>query len=211
MQRPSLLSCAIIAGVVLAQLASGHADPLPIPRSTPATCPPPAPPSSFWGYVTLDGAAALAGQQLAARIDGIEVASTTTQAVGSTSFYQVDVPARAYDTVTGQVCRPGGAAGETITFVLAGSLPASETGAWAGGTLVHRDLMFWSCSLYDFDCDCHIAINDLSAIVNHWNCYRSDACYDPTYDLDRDNDVDVIDVMAEAGHWSCDCGEACYR
>jgi hypothetical protein len=116
-------------------VATSPADP-----AAPLICPPPAAPSSFWGYVTLNGAPAPVGLKLAAWVNGVEVASTTTQTSGSKTYYLIDVLERAYDTVTGQVCRQGGAAGETVHFVLRNLITAHETGTWSGGTQVHRDL-----------------------------------------------------------------------
>lgn len=126
-----LLAGFLLTGVVTLSLG----EPL-----APLTCPPPAAPSSFWGYITLNGAPAPVGVKLAAWVNGVEVASTTTQASGSSTYYLIDVPERAYDSVTGQVCRQGGAAGETVSFVLCTYVTANETGTWAGGTQVQRDL-----------------------------------------------------------------------
>jgi hypothetical protein len=210
MWPPSIFSYSIVAVAVLAQMVSGRVDALPNLPSAPSTCPPPTPPSSFWGYVTLDGAAAPVGQPLAAWIEGSQVASTTTQSAGGLTYYQMDVPARAYDDVTGLLCRPGGAPGEMVMFVLANSLPANETGVWAGGTLVQRNLTLSSCSPYDFDCNCHIEVDDIGAVAGRWSCLLGDACYDSDFDFDDDDDVDVVDIMRVAARWGCTCGDACY-
>jgi hypothetical protein len=106
----------------------------------PQACPPPGSPSSFWGYVTLNGAAAPAGLKLAAWVGGAEAAVTTTQDAGGDTYYLLDAPERAYDSETGQVCRAGGAAGETVTFVLCDALTAGQTGTWHGGTMTRLDL-----------------------------------------------------------------------
>lgn len=197
---------ALFTGALVWSTGSGLAQ-----MEGPLTCPPPAPPSSFWGYVTQDGMAVPAGLRLAAWIEGTEVAWTTTQTTGSATYYQVDVLARAYDDVTGLLCRLGGAPGETIAFMLAGSLTANETGVWVGGTLVRRDLTMSSCSPYDLDCNCRIEVDDLAAIAGLWNCAVGDACYDSDYDLDGDRDIDVVDIMRVASRWGCICGDACYR
>jgi hypothetical protein len=68
------------------------------------------------------------------------VATTTTQASGNSTYYLIDVPERAYDTASGQVCRQGGAAGEEVHFVLSNQITAHETGIWSAGSLVQRDL-----------------------------------------------------------------------
>jgi len=106
----------------------------------PLICPAPGSPSSFWGYVTLNAAPAPAGLKLAAWVNGVEVASTTTQAAGGPTYFLIDVSERAYDSVTGQLCRQGGAMGETVSFKLCTVVPANETGTWHGGSLVQRNL-----------------------------------------------------------------------
>jgi len=78
--------------------------------------------------------------RLAAWINGVEVASTTTQASGTAVYYLLDIPPRAYDPITRQVCRQGGASGETIYFVLCDAFTANETAIWNGGSLVQRNL-----------------------------------------------------------------------
>ena len=128
-------------GFLLAGMASAfREEPL-----APLTCPPPGAPSSFWGYITLNGAPAPVGLKLAAWVNGVEVATTTTQASSGATHYLIDVPERAYDTVTGHVCRQGGAAGETVHFVLCNRVTANETGTWNGGTQVQRDLTGKAC------------------------------------------------------------------
>lgn len=70
-----------------------------------SACPPPGQPSSFWGYLTVGGEPAPAGVRLAARINGVEVASTITQEYEGVTYYLIDVPERAIDDSTGEVCR----------------------------------------------------------------------------------------------------------
>jgi|GEM_PF-1742284 len=143
----------LVGGIIsLGLLLSGVAVAMSRDTLAPQTCPPPAAPSSFWGYVTLNGAPAPAGLKVAAWIGGVEVASTATLDMGGATYYLLDVPLRAVDPTTGQVCRQGGATGETVTFVLCDLLAANQTGAWYGGTQVQRDLTAsGSCTAAQYD------------------------------------------------------------
>jgi len=129
-----------IMGFMLACLAIPGAVALAWQPAAAATCPPPEPPSSFWGAITVDGGAAPAGMSLTAWIDGTRVGIATTESSGGATYYLVDVPERASDSGTGAVCRQGGAAGETVYLALCGVLRADQQAAWNGGSLARLDL-----------------------------------------------------------------------
>lgn len=79
---------------------------------------------------------------LTAWVDGVRIAATTTRDDKGDTYYVLDVPARADDDTTGQICREGGAADKRIYFALCDVLQAPQTGAWQGGASVQLDLAF---------------------------------------------------------------------
>jgi len=59
----------------------------------------PPPPSSFWGTVTLDGAAVPAGTVISARINGIQYISSPVTISGGLAYYAFGVPGDDPDTL----------------------------------------------------------------------------------------------------------------
>lgn len=108
---------------------------------SPALAVPPLP-SSFYGTVKMDGVNVPDGTTVTAWINGVQYASTTTTTIGSDSVYAMDVPGDDPATVPIE----GGTAGATIVFHI-GALTAAETGTWAEGTNVQRNIS-WTTPEY---------------------------------------------------------------
>lgn len=90
---------------------------------------PPAPPSSLYGYVVLNGQVLAEGTAVEAIIDSTTVASTETVLYQGRSFYAMDVPADDPDTAEIE----GGRQGDLVRLKVAG-LSATRMVRWQGGT-----------------------------------------------------------------------------
>lgn len=92
-------------------------------------------PSSFYGYLTVNGANVPDGTLVRALIDDQVYAEGRTQTFEGRSVYSLNVLGDDSDTPT----KDGGVEGETIHFEIGGLL-AAETALWHGGTNASRDL-----------------------------------------------------------------------
>jgi hypothetical protein len=93
-------------------------------------------PSSFYGTVKVNGANVADGTVVSARINGIQYASTNTFTYSGTSVYSLDIPG---DDLSTSGVIEGGVENDTIVFFI-GSLQASPTGTWHGGTNISLNL-----------------------------------------------------------------------
>jgi hypothetical protein len=91
-------------------------------------------PSSFYGTILLNGAPIPDGSLVQALVDGQVVAYTHSLTYQGASVYALNVPSSDPATST-----PGGEAGDTIQFKIAGIL-AAQTGTWQSGTNVELNL-----------------------------------------------------------------------
>jgi|GEM_PF-3565791 len=137
--RRRLLGFLVAAMILMGAEGPGSARVQSTVFAEPSACPPPGSPSSFWGYVTLNGTSAPLGLKVEAWINGIQVATTTTGASSRGTYYLLDVPDRATDPATGRVCRQGGATGEPVSFALCDAIVSDQQGAWNVGSLVRLD------------------------------------------------------------------------
>jgi hypothetical protein len=101
-------------------------------------------PSSFWGTVKFDGANVAAGTVVSAKINGIQFASTIIN-LGDI-YYSLDIPGDDPDT-PGTI--EGGVQGDTIVFYI-GTIKATQTGTWKGGSIVSLDLTGYSLEPLQF-------------------------------------------------------------
>ncbi|MBI5944541.1 MAG: hypothetical protein HY864_09245, partial [Chloroflexi bacterium] len=93
-------------------------------------------PSSFWGTVTLDGAAVPAGTMVSARINGVQYASVAVTINSGAAYYSLKVPGD--DPETPGIIE-GGVSGNTVAFYI-GSYRADQTATWQSGPNVRVDL-----------------------------------------------------------------------
>jgi len=112
---------------------AGTASPLPSGSSVESDAPPL--PSSFYGTVTLDGAAVPAGTPIAAWVGGLKVAETLTTLAGSNSVFVLDVPGDRPATPEVE----GGREGQPILFRV-GGYAAAQIALWRSGTVTPLNL-----------------------------------------------------------------------
>ena len=119
--RALLLALALITAIIA---PIGSAGPPPLP-------------SSFYGYVTLDGSPAPEGMLVAAGHGGTIYVQTQVIALDGTedTYYSLNVPGDESDTPGIE----GGSPGEEISFWIGGEL-ADQTGTWMSGSNVALDL-----------------------------------------------------------------------
>lgn len=93
-------------------------------------------PSSFHGTVKVNGANVPAGTIITAWVNGVQYAQVTSLMYGGDSVYALDVPG---DDASSTGVIEGGVQGDTVTFKIDG-IEADQTGSWATGTNVTRNL-----------------------------------------------------------------------
>lgn len=93
-------------------------------------------PSSFYGTVKVNGANVDNGTVIAAKINGVQYAYTTTISYGGDSVYSLDVSG---DDASTSGTIEGGVQNDTVVFFI-GSTQAAPTGSWHGGTNVSLNL-----------------------------------------------------------------------
>ncbi len=104
--------------------------------NVPVTLAMPPLPSSFYGTAKIDGANVLAGTVVSAWINGIRYAYTTVILYDGETVYSLDV---AGDDPSTPGIVEGGVSGNSIVFHI-GELAAGQTGTWASGSNVNRNL-----------------------------------------------------------------------
>jgi hypothetical protein len=92
-------------------------------------------PSSFFGYILIDGASVADGTAIKAVVNGLEF-TTSAYTFDGSSAYTFDVPGD--DTSTAAIVE-GGAENNPIVFTI-GTIQADQAGTWHSGTNVMLDL-----------------------------------------------------------------------
>ena len=92
-------------------------------------------PTTYYGTIRINGAAAPSWVSIEAQIGGFTCAATTVQILGVESVYAIDVPG----DVPERAGKQGGIEGETIQF-LAGGLACAPTGVWNEGAYRNLNL-----------------------------------------------------------------------
>jgi hypothetical protein len=92
-------------------------------------------PSSFYGMVKVNGVNVPPGMVITAKINGVQYAYTMVGTYQGNTIYSLDVPGDQSDTPVIE----GGVEGDTIVFFI-GTIQATQTGIWHGGTNVNLNL-----------------------------------------------------------------------